>query len=73
MFIAVSAGELAATQQLIAGGADVNRADRQGITPLMAAIHGVNDLLASVLLRAGATAALAVWGLASARRCVRRP
>ena len=51
---AVQAGDLAAVQKLIAGGADVNAAGADGTTPIIYAAHDGRADIAAALIKAGA-------------------
>ncbi len=51
---AVQAGDLAAVQKLIAGGADVNAAGNDGTTPIIYAAHMGRADIAAALIKAGA-------------------
>jgi ankyrin repeat protein len=52
---AVLAGERVAVQRVIASGADVNAANRYGVTPLLLAAQRGRDDLIELLLKAGAS------------------
>jgi len=58
LLLAVHAGRETEVHVLLDSGADVNAADDDGITPLMAAAMSGNVLLARLLLAAGANRGL---------------
>jgi len=64
LLLAVHAGREQRVKQLLAEGADVNAADADGLTPLMACAMNGCPSLAKVLLSAGADSRLRnAWGM----------
>ena len=63
LHLAVRAGDRTATERLIRSGADVNGANRYGVTPLSLAARNGNAELIDVLLKAGASVKTAESGL----------
>jgi ankyrin repeat protein len=64
---AVLSGDRAAVQRLIRSGADVNAANRYGVTPLLLASQRGNSDLIGVLLKAGASVSAAEAKLAESQ------